>query len=262
VLVESISILFSFSLLDTMSEDRQPGEDTKAVALRMLQSDVDQELQVDTRLLNEGVVGRVADSVSRLTQALQGWLDVPTGAPHPPHSPPGPSSVSLVFSHTFMDEHRAGACWIVVHGFLFLFFRFLLLSLCLPHRHPELRVNGELPSYNQLVLSLEDHLTRQHRINHVGAFPNIQTLSQPPHPTPTPYSFSPPESGQPQAELPQLYGGYGELRQEQVTPGAFPLSLKRQRWLVLMCWSSPETETNGGRKSEDPGAEAANEAPV
>jgi len=28
-------------------------------------------------------------------------------------------------------------------------------------------VNGEMPSYNQLVVSLEDHLARQQRINQV-----------------------------------------------------------------------------------------------
>jgi len=35
-------------------------------------------------------------------------------------------------------------------------------------------VNGEMPSYNQLVVSLEDHLARQQRINqaktHSSAF--------------------------------------------------------------------------------------------
>lgn len=62
---------------------KEQDPDVKALALRVLQGDLEkeEEMQIDTRLLNEGVVGRVAESVARLTQALQGWLDGPTGGP-------------------------------------------------------------------------------------------------------------------------------------------------------------------------------------
>jgi len=50
----------------------------QAAALQALDSDPLESLQIDTRLVNEGMIGQVTESVGKWTTSLQSWIDQPS----------------------------------------------------------------------------------------------------------------------------------------------------------------------------------------
>jgi len=50
----------------------------QAAALQALESDPLESLQIDTRLMSDGMIGQVTESVGKWTHSLQSWIEKPS----------------------------------------------------------------------------------------------------------------------------------------------------------------------------------------